>query len=65
MFKSNEPYIVRNLPDSSFELNMWDPADLGVPTMGLTYIARQETVDREPDMTERFLKATLKGSSTS
>ena len=61
VFKSNEPYIVRNLPDSSFELNMWDPADLGVPTMGLTYIARQETVDREPDMTERFLKATLKG----
>jgi ABC-type nitrate/sulfonate/bicarbonate transport system substrate-binding protein len=61
VFKSNEPYIVRNLPDSSFELNMWDPADLGVPTMGLTYITRQETVDREPDMTERFLKATLKG----
>ena len=61
VFKSNEPYIVRNLPDSSFELNMWDPADFGVPTMGLTYITRQETVDREPDMTERFLKATLKG----
>ena len=61
VFKSNEPYIVRNLPDSSFELNMWDPADFGVPTMGLTYIARQETVDREPDVTERFLKATLKG----
>ena len=61
VFKSNEPYIVRNLPDSSFELNMWDPADFGVPTMGLTYIARQETVDRNPDMAERFLKATLKG----
>ena len=61
VFKSNEPYIVRNLPDSSFELNMWDPADLGVPTMGLTYIARQETVDRNPDVTERFVKATLKG----
>ena len=61
VFKSNEPYIVRNLPDSSFELNMWDPADFGVPTMGLTYIARQETVDRNPDVTERFLKATLKG----
>ena len=61
VFKSNEPYIVRNLPDSSFELNMWDPADFGVPTMGLTYIARQDMVDREPDVTERFLKATLKG----
>ena len=61
VFKSNEPYIVRNLPDSSFELNMWDPADFGVPTMGLTYIARQETVDGNPDVTERFLKATLKG----
>ena len=61
VFKSNEPNIVRNLPDSSFEVNMWDPADFGVPTMGLTYITRQEMADREPDLTERFLKATLKG----
>ncbi len=61
VFKSNEPYIVRNLPDSSFDLDIWDPADFGVPTMGLTYITRQDIVDGRPNLVERFLKATLKG----
>ena len=58
VFKSNEPDIVRGL---GFELNIWDPADYGAPSMGLTYITRQELADKDPSIVERFLKATLKG----
>ena len=58
VFKANEPYLIADL---GFELNLWDPADYGVPSMGLTYITRQDVVDQRPDLVERFLKATLKG----
>ena len=58
VFKSNEPDTIRGL---GFELNVWDPAEYGVPSMGLTYITRQETVEQRPDLVRRFLKATLRG----
>ena len=57
-FKSNEPDTIRGL---GFELNIWDPADFGVPSMGLTYITHRDLVEKEPDKVERFLKATLRG----
>ena len=57
-FKSNEPDTIRKL---GFELKIWDPADYGVPSMGLTYITHRDLVDKEPDKVERFLKATLRG----
>jgi ABC-type nitrate/sulfonate/bicarbonate transport system substrate-binding protein len=58
VFKSNEPDTVRRL---GFELNVWDPADFGVPSMGLTYITRRELAEQDPERVERFLKAALKG----
>ena len=58
VFKSNEPDTIRGL---GFEVNLWDPADYGVPSMGLTYITRQDMVDERNDVVERFLKATLRG----
>ncbi len=58
VFKSNEPDVVRKL---GFEVNVFDPADYGVPTLGLTYITRQELIDKDPDMLQRFTKATMKG----
>ena len=58
VFNSNEPDTVRRL---GFEVNVWEPTDFGVPSMGLTYITREELADESPDVTERFLKATLKG----
>ena len=61
VFKANEPNMIRNLPEGGFEVTMWDPADHGVPSMGLTYITRQELADGRPDLVERFLKAALKG----
>ena len=57
-FKSNEPNIIRGL---GFDVNMFDAADYGVPTLGLTYIVRQDQIDEDPDTVGRFLKATMKG----
>ena len=57
VFKSNEPNVIRNL---GFETVQWDPADFGVPNMGLTFITRQQMIDERPDVVERFLKATMK-----
>ena len=58
VFKSNEPDTIRRL---GFEVRLWDPADYGVPSMGVTYITRQDMVEQDPDIVERFLKASLKG----
>ena len=57
-FKSNEPNIIRGL---GFDVNMFDAADYGVPTLGLTYIVRQDQIDEDSDTVKRFLKATMKG----
>ncbi len=58
IFKSNEPDTVERL---GFEVTVWDPADYGVPTMGLTYITLTETAESDPDVVTRFLRATMKG----
>lgn len=58
IFKSNEPNLIRRM---GFNVTLWDPADYGVPTMGLTYITHEEIANSESDKVERFLKATLKG----
>ena len=56
-FKSNEPNVIRGL---GFDVNMFDAADYGVPTLGLTYVVRQDQID-DPETVERFLRATMKG----
>lgn len=58
VYKSNEPDTMRRL---GFEVTVFDPADLGVPTLGLTFITRQELIDTDPDKVTHFLKATMKG----
>jgi ABC-type nitrate/sulfonate/bicarbonate transport system substrate-binding protein len=58
VFNSNEPDTVRNL---GFEVNVWEPADFGVPSMGLTYITREDLIEKEPEKLKRFMKATMKG----
>ena len=57
VFKSNEPDTVRRM---GFDVTLWDPADFGVPTLGLTYITREELANTDSDKVERFLKATMK-----
>ena len=58
IFKSNEPDTLRRL---GFEVTLWDPADYGVPSLGLTYLTSEEIAAAQPDRTERFLKATMRG----
>ena len=59
VFKSNEPNTIRRL---GFEVTLWDPEEYGVPSMGLTYITRQDLAEADPALVERFLKATLKAT---
>lgn len=57
VFKSNEPDTIRRM---GFDVTLWDPADFGVPTLGLTYITREDLANSDSDKVERFLKATMK-----
>jgi ABC-type nitrate/sulfonate/bicarbonate transport system substrate-binding protein len=58
IFKSNEPFLIRSW---GYELTIWDAADYGVPTLGLTYVTSEETLKNNPEMLTRFLRATLEG----
>lgn len=58
VFKSNEPDILRRL---GFEVNLFDPAAYGVPTMGQLWITHRDLLAEDPDLFERFVKAALKG----
>ncbi|MEX1134458.1 MAG: ABC transporter substrate-binding protein [Acidimicrobiia bacterium] len=58
VFKSNEPHTLAEL---GFELNMWEAADYGIPTLGLTYVATEETVASQPEILEAFMTAVIRG----
>jgi ABC-type nitrate/sulfonate/bicarbonate transport system substrate-binding protein len=58
VFESNEPDILQRL---GVPTRVFRPSDYGIPTLGLTYLARQQTLDSDPDLLQRFLKATLRG----
>lgn len=58
VFKSNEPDTLRGL---GFDVAVFDAADYGVPTLGLTYITREDMVNENADTVQRFVKATMKG----
>lgn len=58
VYKSNEPYLLRSW---GFEVTLWDAADYGIPTLGLTYVTSDETLGNHPEMLTRFLRASLAG----
>ena len=58
VYKSNEPYMLNSW---GHELVVWDPADYGAPTLGLTYVTSDKILAEQPEMLTRFLAATLKG----
>lgn len=58
VFKSNEPYLIRSW---GFDLLLWDAADYGIPTLGLTYVTSETILNQQPEALRRFLKATLDG----
>lgn len=58
VFKSNEPDILRGW---GYDLNMWDAADYGVPTLGLAYVTTEDIIATNPEMLTRFMRATMQG----
>jgi ABC-type nitrate/sulfonate/bicarbonate transport system substrate-binding protein len=58
VFESNEPDILQGL---GVPTRLFRPSDYGVPTLGLTYLARQQSLDGDPDLLQRFLKASMRG----
>jgi ABC-type nitrate/sulfonate/bicarbonate transport system substrate-binding protein len=59
VFESNEPHTLQTL---GVPTRLIKASDYGVPGLGLTYITRQSLIDDDPDVLERFLKATLRGT---
>ena len=59
VFISNEPFAIRK---AGVDVRVFDPADYGVPTLGLAYLAHADTVANDPDVVRRFLRATLRGA---
>ena len=58
VFESNEPDTLNRL---GVPTRLFRPSDYGVPTLGLTYLTRQDLVEKDASALERFVKATLKG----
>ena len=57
VFKSNEPDTLQRL---GFALKMWDPADYGVPSLGVAYVVNSDWAAENPETVTRFLRATMK-----
>ncbi len=58
VFKSNEPYLLKRW---GHQLVLWDAADYGVPTLGLTYVTTEDYLRTHADALTRFLRAALQG----
>ena len=58
VFKSNEPDTIRGW---GYDLNMWDAADFGVPTLGLTYVTTEEMIEQNPELLQKFMNAVMRG----
>ena len=58
VFLDNEPDTIRRL---GVDITVLDPHDFGVPTLGLTFLVREDTAVDDPELVERFLRAALRG----
>ena len=56
VFLNNEPDTIRT---AGVEVNVIDPHDFDVPTLGLTFLATTDTLE-DGDVAERFLRATFR-----
>ena len=57
VFRSNEPDTLQRL---GFALKTWDPADFGVPALGVTYVVNADWARDNQDTVTRFLRATMR-----
>ena len=59
VFLNNEPNRIRN---AGVEIRVFDPADHGIATLGVTYLVHDETAVERRELAERFLRAALRGA---
>ncbi len=57
VFRSNEPDTLQNL---GFPVRLFDPAEYGVPTLGVTYVVNREWAEKNSATTTAFLRATMR-----
>ena len=58
VFVSNEPGQLERI---GYKVKVFDPSDFNIPVLGLTYIASQDGINKDPEALERFLRGALKG----
>ena len=58
VYKSNEPYMMQQW---GYEIDLWDAADYGIPSIGLTYVTSEETLATQSDVLRRFMDAAIEG----
>lgn len=49
------------LPSKGIEVNVIQPADYGITSHGYTLFTKAEFIEKNPEIVEKFLRATLKG----
>jgi NitT/TauT family transport system substrate-binding protein len=59
VFLNNEPDTIQR---AGVPINIIDPHDFGVPTLGLTFLAHADTVRDDADLVARFLRATIRAT---
>lgn len=57
VFRSNEPDTLRGL---GADVRTFDPADYGVPTLGVTYVVNSEWAEKNATLVTGFLRATMR-----
>ncbi|MFQ5578165.1 MAG: ABC transporter substrate-binding protein [Anaerolineae bacterium] len=58
VFKSNEPDLIRGW---GYAVNVWEAADYGVPTLGLTYVTTPDVMAQKPEALAGFVRAAVAG----
>ena len=58
VFLNNEPFQIQQ---QDVAITIIDPSDFGVPSLGLTFIAHEDTVTDNAQLVERFMRAALRG----
>ena len=58
VFLSNEPDTLGKL---GYDVKVFEAAQFGAPTLGLTYVTSRDYLAQNPDIVSRFLKAALRG----
>ena len=57
VYKANEPYLIESW---GYPVTLWDPADYGVPTLGLAYVTSDDILANKQEELVRFTRAVIR-----